>query len=351
MKPSITASTILLVGILASMQACSENNGEKKASASPCSNVARPANAKAPEDATSCVDDLPKTCGSDASESCCTTTDIGGACFSRSFDNITFVDSRFDAHIKAFQLDKYEVSVSRFRRFVEQYDQIQLEAGRGKSAYINKKDEKDEKPLDEPYQGWNEDWPLPKDANELRTSLACDDDPDATWSDEPDSDERERLPINCVNWYLASAFCTWDGGRLPTDAEWNLAASGGEEYRLYPWSDPANNADISEEHATYGGAPLTPVGATVKGGGRWGNADLAGNVAEWTLDYYANPYVQDPCVNCAQTKHFHFSWRTVRGGNNYSDEQGVTAANRTGADPEFGDYALGFRCAREWVTE
>jgi formylglycine-generating enzyme required for sulfatase activity len=52
----------------------------------------------------------------------------------------------------------------------------------------------------------------------------------------------EALPINCVHWYDAFQFCAWDGGWLPTEAEWEMAAAGGAENRRYPWGGALPNA-------------------------------------------------------------------------------------------------------------
>jgi hypothetical protein len=60
---------------------------------------------------------------------------------------------------------------------------------------------------------------------------------DMTWTDTVGPNE--NLPMNCVPWYKAFAFCVWDGGRLPTEAEWNYAATGGNEQRKYPWGSTA----------------------------------------------------------------------------------------------------------------
>ncbi len=119
-----------------------------------------------------------------------------------------------------------------------------------------------------------------------------------TWTDEPAGNE--AAPINCASWYLAFAFCAWDEGRLPTEAEWNYAAVGGNEQRAYPWGDEAP----SQELAVYGCdttmtvCPIPSVGSkSPAGDGKWGQADLAGSLFEWVLDYHAD--LTETCNNCA----------------------------------------------------
>src|SRR5580704_6839465 len=55
-----------------------------------------------------------------------------------------------------------------------------------------------------------------------------------TWTETAGSSE--NLPITEAHWYAAYAFCIWDGGFLPSEAEWNYAAAGGSDQRAYPWS-------------------------------------------------------------------------------------------------------------------
>src|SRR5262249_48048758 len=118
-----------------------------------------------------------------------------------------------------------------------------------------------------------------------------------TWSFTPGG--HENRPINCVNWYEAYAFCIWDGGFLPSEAEGAYAAAGGNEQRAYPWgsAEPGTacpgtgcqyatyNCDYPSGSGTCTGATnIAPVGAAASGAGRWGQLDLAGELWEAIMD-------------------------------------------------------------------
>ncbi|HVY30635.1 MAG TPA: SUMF1/EgtB/PvdO family nonheme iron enzyme [Polyangiaceae bacterium] len=268
------------------------------------------------------------TCGE---ESCCRSLMVPGGSFKRNYDGGLYPDGSHSGEVTNYYLDKYEVSVGRMRAFVDAYP-TKPKAGAGRSNHI---------PDD---AGWDADVPLPIDRDALLTELRCD---GATWSDDL-LDPHDDQPINCVSYYVAYAFCIWDEGRLPSDLEWNFAASGGSEQRVYPWKKPESGPAITPEYATYTDGnvrPLgpSPVGSTPKGNSRWGQADMAGNVFEWALDYFGD----DPptCKDCLNTTSA--IERVVRGGAYTVDANALKSALRTSLEPQYPRSKVGFRCARD----
>jgi formylglycine-generating enzyme required for sulfatase activity len=155
----------------------------------------------------------------------------------------------------------------------------------------------------------------------------------------------QSLPANCVDFYVAYAFCIWDGGRLPTEAEWNYAATGGSEQRYYPWSDPPSSTSIDATRAVYSGSggQIADVGSKPAGNGLFGQADLEGNVGEWTLDYFGD--YPESCVDCLNTT---VSDRAIRGGNFFSAGPLLKVAHRgSGLDSSTARAGVGFRCVHD----
>jgi formylglycine-generating enzyme required for sulfatase activity len=174
--------------------------------------------------------------------------------------------------------------------------------------------------------------------------------------------DRPNHPINCVDWVQAAAYCAWRGGRLPTEAEWEYAARGGDD-RIHPWgSDPpsarrlnacgaecvaAASRDGIPRKALYDaddGWPTTaPVGSYPEGASPFGVLDMAGNVWEWTADWYG------PYPDAAQTDPQGAPTGTSRvsrgGGWTSGGEETARATDRDWLDPEIREATLGFRCA------
>lgn len=284
----------------------------------------------------SCAQLLP-SCGPTSDDDCCATTTVSGGTFNRSYDVAVdgmYPDATHPATVGTFALDRYEVTVSRFRTFVE--------AGSGTRA--RPPNDGAGAHVEIPGSGWDPSWDdeLVADGTALAATLACD--PIyQTWTDAPGASE--DLPINCVTWYEALAFCAWDGGYLPTEAEWNYAAAGGNEQRAYPWSAPAGSTEIDCERANDRDCESEPnrVGSTSPGGdGRWDHADLAGNVFEWTLD--GSGTYPDPCDDCANLTAT--SDRVLRGGGWDNSAAEVRVGYRLDRPPDLRHRAVGIRCAR-----
>ncbi|MFC1642724.1 formylglycine-generating enzyme family protein, partial [Myxococcota bacterium] len=207
--------------------------------------------------------------------------------------------------VSDFRLDKYEVTVGRFREYVEAYDWNQLvamlEAGGGTHPGVE-------------GSGWDPEWntQLPYAQEDLIIQLTSS--KSCTWTSEVG--RNEQLPITCVPWYEAFAFCAWDQGRLPTETEWEYAATGGSENRLFPWGAELATAS----HANYGEGDraITAVGSLPRGNGRWGHSDLGGNMAEWVLDYIVPVNYEDwppGCLDCANVSGLTMHGdRVLRGG-------------------------------------
>ncbi|MGC9985870.1 MAG: SUMF1/EgtB/PvdO family nonheme iron enzyme [Polyangia bacterium] len=282
---------------------------------------------------------LTATCGPSGNESCCTSLLVPGGTFYRSYDGVApYTDTSYPAMVADFYLDKYEITVGRFRQFVNAGMGTQASPpapGAGAHPLIA-------------GSGWDSTWNanLSADTESLKAAMLCFDSY-TTWTDTAGSNESK--PVNCLDWYTAFAFCAWDGGRLATEAEWNYAASGGSEQRYYPWSSPATSTTIDDSYAVFNcgnscSGPQNVGSKSPKGDGKWGQSDLEGNVSEWTLDWYTSSY-PTPCDNCAELTEA--SGRVLRGGG-FPDSDVSLLQSDYRIDDYPGSHAsgIGARCAR-----
>jgi formylglycine-generating enzyme required for sulfatase activity len=296
-------------------------------------------------------------CGS-CRESCCTSLPISGGTYYRTYANSGSgpTGEADPATVSRFRLDKYLVTVGRFRRFVNAWKEgsgYPPPAGSGKHAHLNGGRGLANTAAAGTYEpGWlaaDDKFVAPTNAH-----LACEH--LATWT--PYATSEETVPVNCVNWYEAYAFCIWDGGFLPSEAEWEYAAAGGSEQREYPWGAEAPGTD--NRYAIYGDVTdcyypngrlaacvgAAPVGTATRGAGLWGQLDLAGDMWEWNLDWWA-PYA-NPCVDCADltTADLPPDGRVFRGGFWAVDLSGLAPPLRDEYPPTARTATIGFRCAR-----
>ena len=318
----------------------------------------------------------PPSCSSDGKS-----LPVLGGTFYRSYSNNEGChpqDLADQSSVSSFRLDKYAVTVGRFRQFVEAWNGgWRPDEGSGKHGYLNDGKGLRETYFDDDFEprlggyepGW---WSTRNDGVSLTTAdltsctgsnlLELTEGPDHyklvpyscnTWTDKPG--DNERLPMVCVNGSEAYAFCIWDGGFLPSDAELEYAAAGGSEQRRYPWG-PAEPGEANQ-YAIYGcnyptqevcwdASKIAPVGTTSLGLGRWGHLDLAGNVWQWALDS-GSSYVSQ-CDDCAllNTDDPTSYPSTVRGGGFHNDAGQLVPAYywTQGADKR--EHDTGIRCAR-----
>jgi formylglycine-generating enzyme required for sulfatase activity len=189
----------------------------------------------------------------------------GGTFTMGSVDGVGDADER-PAHrvrLRPFYMDRYEVTVARYRRCVQ--------AGACDSGGLG---------TEGPY---NEHGDYDPRGTHFHSAAQC------TYRDQPSTNDAR--PINCLSYAQAVQVCRYEGKRLATEAEWERAARGlGEHPRTYPWGESAPDCN----HAAFGYgagcglAETVAVGTALAGATPEGVYDLAGNVFEWTADWYSD---------------------------------------------------------------
>lgn len=234
-----------------------------------------------------------------------------------------------DVTVSSFFLDRFEITRARFLTFAEQYAGPPS-AGSAVHPHID-------------GTGWQSEWDgaLSADGRAWLDSLLPQGDSETL--------EDPTAPMSELTWFEAFAFCAWDGGRLPTEAEWEFAAAGGSLNRPYPWgSDPSLSSTLQA-------SVKAPVGNYPVARGHFGHDDLAGGVREWVFDWYAEDFYGGGgryCFDCANLEPR--LTRVVRGG-----EDSVCCSNldtkfrteaRSSALPGLPLNAGGARCARDAMS-
>jgi len=134
---------------------------------------------------------------------------------------------------------------------------------------------------------------------------------------------------------------------LPTEAEWELAAAGGDSNWLYPWGDTAPSSDLANYSDT-DNSTLVDVFSKPSGAGRWGHEGLAGSVWEWALDLHDDAWYGgsgSDCDDCANVTGDEA--RVMRGGDFQYGAQNLRAAERFPGTAAAYWLGSGIRCARD----
>ncbi len=228
-------------------------------------------------------------------------------------------------YLDAYYIDKYEVTNGQYKQFIDA-------GGYNNSAYWT-------------TDGWS--W---KTSNSITQP--------SSWTNTTlgyNATNGPNLPVVGISWYEAYAYANWAGKRLPTEAEWEKAASS-DDQRTYPWGNTWDGNKCN--HGVYGnpyydesdGYKFTaPVGSYENGKSPYGCYDMVGNVWEWCNDWYDNAYYSNAAANNNPPGPSSGSYRVRRGGS-WSDDSyygDCRCANR-GYDYPYDRYGiLGFRCAKD----
>jgi formylglycine-generating enzyme len=153
--------------------------------------------------------------------------------------------------------------------------------------------------------------------------------------------------MNCLTWYQAFAFCIWDDARLPTEAEWEYAARGGDEERLYPWGYVP---DSSRVNCASGSVIRVGEAGAGRDSGRWGHVDLVGNVWEWARDRYDPSFYALPQASAPDPVNpfLEQGYPITRGASWWGNPpENATTWGRSYFEAQKENTTMGVRCARD----
>ena len=237
-----------------------------------------------------------------------------------------------EVEITSFYMDIYEVTIADFKKFVNATGYVTDAEKNGGSIIFDGKDFSKRKGID---------WRF--DAVGTRHK-----------------EEEFNEPVTHISWNDANAYAQWAGKRLPTEAEWEYAARGGESGYKFAWGNqPLGDkvvANVSDENYAKlvewpyfkgyndGYMLAAPVGSFEPNS--LGLYDMAGNAWEWCADYFDETYYsRSPRKNPINDKP---DERRVLRGNSWDGRPGNMRASRRTSDLQSNSYAdTGFRCVKD----
>jgi len=162
----------------------------------------------------------------------------------------------------------------------------------------------------------------------------------------PDSEYADH-PVVGVDWLMADDYCTWAGGRLPTEAEWEYASRGMESL-LYPWGDEEASCDRVNMLGCYVPPDTVEIGSFADGNSPFEVWDMSGNVWEWVNDWYEDDYYSLSPLNNPVGPYFG-KYKVVRGGGLFSEADKMRTPIRSGTNPHRPYDDVGFRCVPKGI--